>query len=343
MAQIVTDLLRYRISIAAQEGADPADILAHAKVDPDLMATDRERYDASVERSIWQAIVELTGREDIGLLCGNRFPTQVISVLGYVMANAPNLGMALEKISRYQRVLGDTMGMQLEHQRNRSTLSIELWSKWFDPLRYTVDMMISAAVSWAEHNTLDRVRPTHVGLCYRPPSNTVPYEDLFAPAVVVFGCERSYLIYPRSAMDAQILGANTAMFEHFDAQAKLAAAKFDPNRTTAFKVSQHILGSLTGDTPTINNTARKLSVSVRNLQQSLKDEGESFSSLLSQARMQLALQYLKQAQISHSEIAYLLGYSEVSVFSRSFKKWTGYSPSEFSTRRHQKISNRVRT
>ncbi len=40
------------------------------------------------------------------------------------------------------------------------------------------------------------------------------------------------------------------------------------------------------------------------------------------------MQFLMDNDVGNDEIAYLLGYSEVSVFSRSFKKWTGMTPSE---------------
>ena len=42
----------------------------------------------------------------------------------------------------------------------------------------------------------------------------------------------------------------------------------------------------------------------------------------------MAFTYLKLG-ISTEEISYLLGYTEVSVFLRAFKKWTGKSISEY--------------
>jgi AraC-like DNA-binding protein len=63
----------------------------------------------------------------------------------------------------------------------------------------------------------------------------------------------------------------------------------------------------------------------------LAAEGTSFSAILNDARRDLAMQYLKENETSKAEIAYLLGYSEVSVFSRSFKKWTGLTPSEYAS------------
>ncbi|MGH6874532.1 MAG: helix-turn-helix domain-containing protein, partial [Aestuariivirgaceae bacterium] len=46
-------------------------------------------------------------------------------------------------------------------------------------------------------------------------------------------------------------------------------------------------------------------------------------------RRDLALSYMKQRQLPLSEIALLLGYSELSAFSRAFRRWTGRSPRAF--------------
>jgi AraC-like DNA-binding protein len=48
--------------------------------------------------------------------------------------------------------------------------------------------------------------------------------------------------------------------------------------------------------------------------------------VVEQLRRELALVYVKDASLPLSEIAFLLGYSELSAFSRAFSRWTGQSP-----------------
>jgi AraC-like DNA-binding protein len=62
------------------------------------------------------------------------------------------------------------------------------------------------------------------------------------------------------------------------------------------------------------------------MQRKLKARGVSFRKLLDDTRRQLAEQYLKDSTLSVSEIAYLLGFAEVSSFSRAFRRWTGHAP-----------------
>ena len=58
-------------------------------------------------------------------------------------------------------------------------------------------------------------------------------------------------------------------------------------------------------------------------------QGVSFLQLLDDTRHQLALGYVEQKRLSITEIAFMLGFSDVSNFNRAFRRWTGRAPSEY--------------
>ena len=329
MAQLSTDLLRYRIGIAAQEGADVDAILRRSDAPPGLMDGQPPYVDAQVEDRVWGAIVAETGREDIGLICGIRFPTQAISMLGYVMANAPTMRIAIEKCCAYQRVIGDTLGYVIDKGPDTSTIWIERWCDWHDRLRYTIDVMMAAVPSWASANAPGPIRPLRVGFHYERPFDTAPYDALFAPAPVTFGADVSHQVYDNEVLDQPVIGASGEMFSYFEDKVQRLLDDREGRNTFSYKTRQRILAAMKGATPSVDRVASELAVSVRKLQQKLSEEGTSFSAILNDARRDLAMQYLKENEVGNAEIAYLLGYSEVSVFSRSFKKWTGMTPSEY--------------
>ena len=69
-------------------------------------------------------------------------------------------------------------------------------------------------------------------------------------------------------------------------------------------------------------------MSPRTLQRRLADEGARFHDLVDELRRELALEYVRDRRRPLGEIAYLLGYAELSPFLRAFKRWTGKTPSE---------------
>ena len=78
-----------------------------------------------------------------------------------------------------------------------------------------------------------------------------------------------------------------------------------------------------------SKVASALNMSVRTLHNRLADSGTTYQQLLDRTRRKLAEQYMQQQNISVSEVAYLLGFSDCSNFSRAFHRWTGQSPSDF--------------
>ena len=78
--------------------------------------------------------------------------------------------------------------------------------------------------------------------------------------------------------------------------------------------------------PPIEAVAAELRLPLSTIQRELQYDGLSYSTLVENTRRDLALSYVRQRQLSFSEIAFLVGYSELSAFSRAVRRWTGLSP-----------------
>jgi AraC-like DNA-binding protein len=78
----------------------------------------------------------------------------------------------------------------------------------------------------------------------------------------------------------------------------------------------------------IEAMCKRLAMSKRTLQRQLKDEGETFQTVLASTRSELARQYLAQDQLSVEEVSFLLAYREPNSFYRAFHEWTGMTPAE---------------
>ena len=81
----------------------------------------------------------------------------------------------------------------------------------------------------------------------------------------------------------------------------------------------------------MSEIARRLGMSRRSLSRALAGEGTTFSEILDQLRAALAERYIREEELPISQIAWLLGYGEISSFTHAFARWTGVSPSQFRT------------
>jgi len=92
---------------------------------------------------------------------------------------------------------------------------------------------------------------------------------------------------------------------------------------------RNMLRMMPGPLPSLEAMAERFCVSSRTLKRRLADRDTSYREILESVLKDRAIQLLRYTNQSVSEIAYELGYADLSNFSRAFRKWTGKSASEF--------------
>jgi AraC-like DNA-binding protein len=107
------------------------------------------------------------------------------------------------------------------------------------------------------------------------------------------------------------------------------AGKVEQDQSTAQRAKSEIIELLPNGEASLERVAQRLHLSQRSLQRQLASESYSFRSLLDEVREELAVCYLNYERLSISEVAYRLGYSEVSAFTRAFVRWKNLSPSDW--------------
>jgi AraC-like DNA-binding protein len=107
-------------------------------------------------------------------------------------------------------------------------------------------------------------------------------------------------------------------------------------RGTVDALKELIAELLPDERPTIERVAPRLGMSIRTLQRRLQNWGHSFEGIVDETRRDVATARLTAGDTSITETAFLLGYSDLSHFTRAFRRWTGTTPREFAAaRRHQ--------
>lgn len=107
----------------------------------------------------------------------------------------------------------------------------------------------------------------------------------------------------------------------------------EPQKTSfADKIRGHVLDNLSKPEYSVEDLAKQMFMSRATLSRKCKDELDmSPRTFIIEQRMQQAIYLIQERAISISEIAYAVGFESLSYFSKSFKKHTGKSPSEFAT------------
>ena len=153
----------------------------------------------------------------------------------------------------------------------------------------------------------------------------------FQPKKFKFNEDNFYLKFKTLDLIQPVIGANTDLFDHFSALLEERVKEHEGIEQYSRKVKQLIRKGLKAEIPGIEHVANDMAMSVRSLQNHLKTEGHTFQELLEEVRKEVSLKQLKNKAFNISDVAFLAGFSDLAVFSRNFKKWTGMTPSEFKT------------
>ena len=188
------------------------------------------------------------------------------------------------------------------------------------------------AVLNEQHLLLDMIR-TGTGQAIKPVRLGTPYvygqEALEAFDCHVEQMEGNELIFRKSDLELPFITANNIMLDYLEPQLKERLAEAISSESFTGIVQQKLYQAIHGGEFSVEDIAMSLGISSRTLQRNLNAEGTKFNQELQNIQKLLALSYLEKSDISTDEVAYLVGYAEVSSFSRAFKKLTGQTISQY--------------
>ena len=102
-----------------------------------------------------------------------------------------------------------------------------------------------------------------------------------------------------------------------------------PRRDILSRTRRAIVPLIQSKTLSLSGVAEKLSMQPRTLNRRLAPEGASFQGEVERLRYEFSRQLLANTDLPISQVAYALGYSAISAFSRSFRRWSGTTPGEW--------------
>lgn len=158
------------------------------------------------------------------------------------------------------------------------------------------------------------------------PEDSGYYYELFRCAIE-FGCEATTIVIRLEDVDRRLTGSNDQLAK-LNEHIVVKYLAHNEKQDIVNRVKAAIIDGLANGAVTEASIAEEMHTTPRNLHRKLQKEDTSFKQLLTDIRKELAQQYIQDRSKTLTEISFMLGFSEVSSFSRAFKGWTGKPPSE---------------
>lgn len=302
-------------------------------ISPDELKQENAWVGLETGHRAWQAALDVTQDVFLGLKMGQKNNVSVAGTVAYLMQSCPDLLTAFGKVCQYNEAYTNVFSYSITKQNNAEVvIDYQPVDDWIQNYPHTAQQAIETSMT----RTCAMLRllsgktivPLRAYFACSLTKDKAMYEKLLC-ASLYFDQAQSQLVFSLNDFQQPVLTANKLLLPHFEQLIQQQLPAYPKVDYWIQKVRQIMTKQPMNKQLSLGEVSEMLHITPRSLQRKLKEENESFQAIANDVQQQRAINLLQQTQLNISEIAFMLGYAEPSVFRRAFKRWTGKTPKEY--------------
>jgi AraC-like DNA-binding protein len=317
-------IARLACAHAQREGIEVESLLREAGLTRQQIDDLGARLKVQSQIRFLELVAKALGDDCLGFHLGQRFDLRRIGLLYYVLASSDRLGEAMQRASRYSTIANEGFTMTFRAGKN-ATIVFDYVGVARHSDRQQIECLMVTLLRLCRQLTGRRMPASRVSFSHR--RNETSEFNAFFGCDVVFGAAVDQVTFPLSTMEMPIVNADPHLNELLiDYCEKALAGRTTRRGSFGQSVENAMALLLPHGKARAGEVARQLGVSQRTLARRLAAEGLTFAGALQSLRADLARAHLTDDGLSISQIAWMLGYQDISAFTHAFKRWTGKAP-----------------
>jgi AraC-like DNA-binding protein len=305
---------------------NPEPLYKKAGINPELLLNPSARININQVDALWEQAADIIEDPCFAIDMAEFWHPSHMGALGYAWLASSTLRQGFNRAVRYIHVVTEDLNLDVADTPAGFKISIDLEDSIFT-LPQHHDLVLSIIMHMCRFNFGEELIPTEVKLAHPEPACSKKITDYFCTEVQ-FEAEQTSLTIARAEVDRVLPSGNKQIALMHDEMLMRYLVEIKKGDIVQ-QVQSIILENLPDGQVTDRLVASELNLSERSMQRRLKEHKTTFRFLLDGVREMVAKQYIENPMNRMSDIAFLLGFSEQSAFSRAFKKWTGKSPVEY--------------
>ena len=311
------------------------DICSNAELDWPQIARDYnfdlESLDApygivpfSASTGVFEHVADVLGNDAVMFDLFNNIEIGSFSLFDYLFAVAPTTRDACKAWVTFCPIRSNSYSLIFEENETGGYLEwpiLEGRGEWRQKM--------FACTGWAtrqiEHALDMCVPPILIELATRPPETTCGFLRKYQGRIK-FGAPHNRIFFPASILSRSLRRSDVHLYEIIRKAALSEMERFGQFESPLSRIANELASNLSSGSSSLPQISAKLGMSQRAVQRLLEREGTNFRKLSEEIRRSAAERYLRNTDLPMKEIAYQLGFSELSTFSRAVKTWFGLSP-----------------
>lgn len=320
------------LDLLDQSGLDRDVVLAASGISERLVSDPQAEISGQQELAFQSAFVDATKHlPGFWVRTGLQYRLMAYGPFGLAVLVAPTVASALKLMDSFQDLTFSLMNYQARFidgeltclDADDSFIPAEL--RQFSIERSLGSVYRFLTDMWQRPARLQRVE------CALPrPAAWDQYAHLI-PHTVIFDRPVTRWVFEKGAGNDHLPMANPLLERTYEHQCAAIIQNAQVKDDVAGRLVQLLVENQRGF-PTAKEASAALAVSERTLHRRLESEKLSYGQVLDQVRGQRARMLLDGSQLPISHIAEMVGFAEISSFSRAFKRWTGLSPLRYRSR-----------
>ncbi|WP_052248795.1 AraC-like transcriptional regulator QhpR [Leisingera sp. ANG-Vp] len=265
---------------------------------------------------------------DFGWRVGTVFDLQNLGLLGEFIKQAPTLGAALLLFRNAFPAVQSDSEMRLTVEADKAFLTYRILDTGIWPRQQDAELTLSVFNSLIKSASGPDWRPELLTLEHE--SSALQAQNTAGPRCPVqVAAPSNTLVFSSCLLDLPLAGRENPAFKEASLQIVKLARQSERAAPVTVRVRRELLMRIGRENFEQTTVASALGMSRRTLRRRLADEGQRFSRLLADCRMEIAKRMLLTPGVQLQAISEMLGYSEVSAFERAFRQQEGATPSQY--------------
>ena len=315
-------LLDKLLDISRELGFSTEDIIKDARIDLS------KPIDEIEFPRIIDYFYNYTKDEALMIKLGQRVDVTYFGSFGFALMSCSDFKEAIKLINRYQLLLGTGINFIVLSNSNNTKHTLRVSINILSNLqkKLITELIISQSIYLLKIITNNKLK-FKISFQYEGINNKELYESILK-CDVEFNQLHNEISIPFDISKEKLASANSAVHIIYEEQCERLLR--DLNKIENFSAaSRRILLQAGDDFPDIKEVAYKLHISESTLRRRLKEESSSYRKICDEVRDILAKKYLTTTNLTISDIAMLLNYSEAASFRRAFVRWNKLTPNDY--------------
>lgn len=311
-------------------GHDDATLLEGLGVTRSSLLQPDARAPLAVCHTACQRAVALAGDQGLGLIYARALKVSLHGPLGMMALSSPSVGAAIDAAARYVTLRAPFLAVRYETDGEAAAITLEALWDLGDLEIFILEVMLVSLAHMAEQLVGEPLTGAEIHMRGAEPvylarqAAQVPARMRYEQPVCQLRVPQSYFMASPRLADPAIAALAREQCEQEFRQL------FATGESQVMHVAQRLQQVPEGEPlPGLEEMAAILHTSSRTLKRRLQEEGANYRDLVDAELQQRACRLLGDTRLGVSEVAYQLGYNDVSNFSRAFRRWTGQTPREW--------------